>query len=70
MPRAMGLFVKAGFAARAYPVDYRTLGDARDWRLDLDPVSGLSLFDLAVHEWIGLFAYRASGRIDDWFPRP
>ena len=70
MPRAMALFAKAGFSARAYPVDYRTLGDARDWRLNLDPVGGLSLFDLAVHEWIGLFAYRASGRIDDWFPRP
>jgi uncharacterized SAM-binding protein YcdF (DUF218 family) len=70
MPRAMGLFRKAGFGARAYPVDYRTLGDARDWRLNLEPVRGLTLFDLAVHEWIGLVAYRASGRIDDWFPRP
>ncbi len=70
MPRAMGLFRKAGFAARAFPVDYRALGDARDWRLDLDPSRGLSLFDLAVHEWIGLIAYRVSGRIDDWFPRP
>lgn len=70
MPRAMALFRKAGFSARAFPVDYRTLGDARDWRLNLDPSRGLRLFDLAVHEWIGLIAYRASGRIDDWFPRP
>ncbi|MGO9770405.1 MAG: YdcF family protein [Roseiarcus sp.] len=70
MPRAMALFRKAGFSARAFPVDYRTLGDARDWRLNLDPPRGLRLFDLAVHEWIGLIAYRASGRIDDWFPRP
>ncbi len=70
MPRAMGLFVKAGFSARAYPVDYRSLGGGRDWRLNLEPARGLRLFDLAVHEWIGLIAYRASGRIDEWFPRP
>ncbi len=70
MPRAMGLFVKAGFTARAYPVDYRSLGGGRDWRMNLEPARGLRLFDLAIHEWIGLLAYRASGRIDDWFPGP
>jgi len=70
MPRAMGLFRKAGFSALANPVDYRSLGGDGDWRLNLDPVRGLRLFDLAVHEWIGLTAYRASGRIADWFPAP
>jgi len=70
MPRAMGLFVKAGFSARAYPVDYRSFGDGRDWRFNPDPTRGLRLFDLAVHEWIGLIAYRVSGRIDAWFPGP
>jgi uncharacterized SAM-binding protein YcdF (DUF218 family) len=69
-PRAMGLFAKAGFSVRAYPVDYRSLGGARDWRLNVDPSRGLRLFDLAVHEWLGLIAYRMSGRIDDWFPGP
>jgi uncharacterized SAM-binding protein YcdF (DUF218 family) len=70
MPRAMALFAKVGFSVRAFPVDYRTFGDGRDWRLNLDPARGLALFDLAVHEWIGLAAYRLSGRIDDWFPGP
>ena len=70
MPRAMGLFRKAGFAARAYPVDYRSLGGLRDWRINLSPVRGLRLLDLAVHEWIGLAAYHQSGRIADWFPAP
>jgi uncharacterized SAM-binding protein YcdF (DUF218 family) len=68
MPRAMGLFRKAGFSAIAYPVDYRSVGGVRDWRLNLDPVRGLRLLDLAIHEWVGLAAYRASGRIADWFP--
>jgi uncharacterized SAM-binding protein YcdF (DUF218 family) len=70
MPRAMGLFAKAGFSVRADPVDYRSLGGARDWRMNLEPARGLRLFDLAVHEWIGLIAYRVSGRIDNWFPGP
>ncbi|THD44831.1 MAG: YdcF family protein [Bradyrhizobium sp.] len=70
MPRAMGLFRKAGFKAVAYPVDYRTAGGAAEWRLNVNLPRGLRLFDLAVHEWIGLVAYRLSGRIDDWFPAP
>jgi uncharacterized SAM-binding protein YcdF (DUF218 family) len=70
MPRAMGLFRKAGFAAIADPVDYRTVDGRDDWRLNVNLPHGLVLFDLAVHEWIGLFAYRLSHRIDDFFPGP
>jgi uncharacterized SAM-binding protein YcdF (DUF218 family) len=70
MPRAVGLFRKAGFTVVADPVDYRTLSGWRDWRLHADPVRSLALLDLAIHEWTGLAAYRASGRIDQWFPGP
>ena len=70
MPRAMGLFRKAGFAAIADPVDYRTLGGRADWRPKANLPRGLVLFDLAVHEWVGLVAYRLSGRIDSFFPGP
>ncbi len=70
MPRAMGLFRKAGFAATADPVDYRTEGGRSDWRVNVSLPRGLALFDLAAHEWIGLLAYRLSGRIDVWFPGP
>ena len=58
MPRSMGLFEKAGFSVRADPVDYHTFGDARDYALDRDPARRLRLFELGVHEWIGLAAYR------------
>ena len=70
MPRAMGLFRKAGFAAIADPVDYHTEGKRGDWRLNVNLPHGLVLFDLAVHEWIGLVAYRLSDRIDAFFPGP
>jgi uncharacterized SAM-binding protein YcdF (DUF218 family) len=70
MPRAMGLFRKAGFNAVADPVDYRTAGGRADWRPNSNLPHGLVLFDLAVHEWIGLVAYRLSGRIDAILPAP
>lgn len=70
MPRAMGLFRKAGFDAVAVPVDYHTEGGRRDWRLNANLPRGLELFDLAVHEWTGLIAYRLSGRIDAFLPGP
>jgi uncharacterized SAM-binding protein YcdF (DUF218 family) len=70
MPRAMGLFRKAGFAAVADPLDYRTEGGRGDWRVNVALPRGLALFDLAAHEWVGLLAYRLSGRIDAWFPGP
>ncbi len=70
MPRSMGLFEKAGFSVRAYPVDYRSFGDARDYWPDREPSRGLRLFELAVHEWLGLAAYRLAGKTDAWFPGP
>ena len=70
MPRAMALFRNAGFNVVADPVDYRSRGDLGDWRLNADPTRGFALFDLAVHEWVGLFAYRASGKIVSIFPAP
>jgi uncharacterized SAM-binding protein YcdF (DUF218 family) len=69
MPRSMGLFRKAGFNVVADPVDYRSYGGG-DWRINHELSGGLALFDGAVHEWVGLIAYRASGKIDALFPAP
>jgi hypothetical protein len=33
-------------------------------------IDGLERTDIAVREWIGLTAYRATGKIDAWFPGP
>jgi hypothetical protein len=35
-----------------------------------DPARNLLTFQLALHEWIGLAAYWASGRITHLFPGP
>ncbi len=70
MPRSMGIFRKAGFNVIAYPVDYRTYGDARDFWPPHMALDELGMVDNAMHEWIGLAAYHLAGRTDAWFPGP
>ncbi|MGP0060314.1 MAG: YdcF family protein [Beijerinckiaceae bacterium] len=70
MPRAMGIFRRAGFSVTAYPVDFRTFGDDRDWRLTYVVLDELTALDLALHEWIGLVAYHLTGKTGTWFPAP
>jgi len=70
MTRAMAVFRAVGFPVEAYPVDYQTTGLPQDF-LPSGAISGsLQLTDTAVHEWIGLLAYRVSGRISELFPKP
>jgi uncharacterized SAM-binding protein YcdF (DUF218 family) len=71
MPRSMGIFEKAGFHPIAYPVAFRTRGLwSDDLRLTFEPVRNLRIFEIAIHEWIGLAAYWLSGRSDHLFPGP
>ncbi len=70
MPRSMGIFRRAGFTVTAYATDYRTFGDARDWRLSANALDSLERLDIAVHEWIGLAAYALTGKTDALFPAP
>jgi uncharacterized SAM-binding protein YcdF (DUF218 family) len=70
MPRAIGAFREAGFPVEPYPVDYKTNG----WQ-DLGGVigslsSGLRQTDTALHEWIGLLAYRLTGKSSALLPGP
>jgi len=70
MPRSIGLFRKAGFAVEPYPVDWR-VGGREDFFSFADiGVDGLSRMDVAVREWIGLVAYRLTGKIDELLPGP
>jgi uncharacterized SAM-binding protein YcdF (DUF218 family) len=70
MPRAMGVFRAAGFAVEAYPVDWRTRGpiDAAEPFASLG--DGLRRTDTAAREWVGLLAYRLTGKTAELFPSP
>lgn len=68
MPRSVGCFRRAGMSVIPYPVDFRTAGTERGFRLDFD--GNLSLFSDALREWIGLIAYWLTARTPELFPRP
>jgi uncharacterized SAM-binding protein YcdF (DUF218 family) len=70
MPRSVGLFRKAGFVVEPYPVDWRVGGRGDLLTFSNIAVDGLGRTDLAVREWIGLIAYRATGKTDELFPGP
>ena len=69
MPRAMGIFRKVGFDVTAWPVAYRTFGYNRDWG-PAAPADRIANFDWAIREWIGLIAYRLTGKTNALFPGP
>ena len=70
MPRAIGVFRKAGFEVEAYPVDWRTRG-WEDATVPFDRLgSGLARTDVALHEWGGLVIYWLTGRSAELFPAP
>ena len=70
MPRSVGLFRKAGFAVEPYPVDWRVGGPDDLVALSNVAVEGLARTDLAAREWMGLIAYRLTGKIDELLPGP
>jgi uncharacterized SAM-binding protein YcdF (DUF218 family) len=70
MPRSVGLFRKAGFAVEPYPVDWRVGGRGDIFNFTNIAIDGLGRTDLAVREWMGLIAYRATGKIDELLPGP
>jgi len=70
MPRAIAVFRATGFAVEAYPVNWRTRGWRDAAQLPGTLAEGLTMTDAAVHEWLGLAAYRLTGRSEEFFPGP
>jgi uncharacterized SAM-binding protein YcdF (DUF218 family) len=73
MPRAVGVFRKAGFPVEPYPVDWQSDGRGPTWRWFTSPLSmpgNWGAMDDAAKEWIGLTAYWLSGRTSALFPGP
>jgi len=70
MPRSVGIFRRLGIAVIPYPVAYRTFGDSRDV-LSLAAVGDrVIMLDNSIREWIGLLAYRLTGKSNALFPAP
>lgn len=67
MPRAIGVFRRAGWNVIAYPVDFRTDGNHALF-LSFDPLGGLARVYAGLREWIGLAAYRILDRTDSLLP--
>jgi uncharacterized SAM-binding protein YcdF (DUF218 family) len=70
MPRAIAAFRAAGFPIEAYPVDWRTRGPIDAVQPFASLGDGLRRTDTAVREWVGLVAYRLSGKTSELFPGP
>lgn len=71
MPRAMGVFRKAGFQVEAFPVDFLSAGAPADYlRPYRKAARGLDIADDAFKEWAGLLAYYLAGYTDALFPGP
>jgi uncharacterized SAM-binding protein YcdF (DUF218 family) len=70
MPRAVGIFRKVGFAVEPCPVDWRLAGEKDLTHFPTQSEDGLEHTNLAVREWLGLIAYRLTGRTDELFPGP
>ncbi|MBX6376185.1 MAG: YdcF family protein [Acetobacteraceae bacterium] len=69
MPRAMGVFRRAGWEVQAWPVNYRTGRSLVAW-YDAPFPERLGQFETGLREWLGLLAYWAMGRTDALFPAP
>jgi uncharacterized SAM-binding protein YcdF (DUF218 family) len=70
MPRAIGVFRKAGFTVEPWPVDYRTSRGLDALRPQSSIPEGLRRIDFIVREYVGLVAYYATHRTDALWPGP
>lgn len=74
MPRAVGVFRKAGFPIEPYPVDWHNDGLPREWwewlKPRLSPNGGWILLNRVAKEYVGLLVYWLTSRTSELFPAP
>lgn len=68
MPRAVAVFRRLGWDVIPYPAGYLTASQ-NPGLFSINITGGLRLASVAIHEWIGLIAYRLMGYTDQIFPR-
>jgi uncharacterized SAM-binding protein YcdF (DUF218 family) len=64
VPRSVGIFHKLGWPVIPLPVAYKSDN------MSVNFAANLHRLDQAMHEWLGLVAYRLAGRTDRLFPSP
>jgi uncharacterized SAM-binding protein YcdF (DUF218 family) len=69
LPRAVGVFRKAGWKVIPWPSNYLTGGD-EDWANEDIPVLRLYRLSRTFHEWVGLIYYRMRGWSASLLPGP
>ena len=69
MPRAVGVFRKAGWRIIPYPVDFSLTGK-EPFKLSFNMVSGLGGLTSGLYYWAGMAFYRLTGKMDSFFPGP
>ncbi|MBN7776867.1 YdcF family protein [Nitratireductor aquimarinus] len=68
MPRAVGVFRKAGFPVTPWPVDYKTAGNEKPGLAEDNALDSLRNLTVGIREWLGLVAYWFAGRTDVFLP--
>lgn len=69
LPRAVGVFRKAGWRVIPWPTNYLT-GGGEDWINEDFPISRLYRLSRTLHEFVGLLYYRLRGWSDAFLPAP
>ncbi len=69
MPRSVGIFRQVGWPVVAWPVGYKS-GHSMEVQYTRQFGDKIAQLEWAVHEWVGLLAYRLLGRTDALFPAP
>jgi uncharacterized SAM-binding protein YcdF (DUF218 family) len=67
MPRSVGIFCQVQWPVIPYPVDHYSKKDDL-YRVDFNFGGNLSTLGTAIREWVGLTAYRVTGRTSQFFP--
>lgn len=67
MPRAVGIFCAQDWPVIAYPVDHRT-SPGKQLRIGLNLADNLDSLNQTTREWMGLLAYRLTGKTSALLP--
>lgn len=67
MPRSIGVFCAQQWALQPYPVDHYSMKDDL-LRLNFDFAGNLATLGIAIREWVGLVAYRVTGKTGQFLP--